>query len=244
MSRAQRLLDLIDILRRHRFPVAGSVLARELGVSLRTLYRDIATLQQQGADIEGEPGLGYVLRPGFLLPPLMFSEDELEALVLGVRWVAGHGDRRLAVAATSALARVSAVLPDALRGALESNGLMVASRRTPDADDEMRDEQLAHIRTAIRRSRKLDLGYHDVKGAPSQRRVWPIALGYFEQARVLVAWCELRDDFRHFRCDRIATLGLLDVGYPRGRQALLREWRLRQDARVTADEQRPCVSAA
>lgn len=90
MSRTQRLFNLIQILRRHRYPVTGKQLADELDVSLRTLYRDIATLQTQGASIEGEPGLGYVLRPGFMLPPLMFSEDEIEALVLGSRWVAAE----------------------------------------------------------------------------------------------------------------------------------------------------------
>ena len=88
MSRSQRLLDLIQVLRRHRRPVSGHALADELGISIRTLYRDIATLQAQGADIEGEPGLGYILKPGFMLPPLMFSEDEIEAMVLGSRLVA------------------------------------------------------------------------------------------------------------------------------------------------------------
>src|SRR6516225_364885 len=105
MSRAERLLDLIQILRRHRRPVAGKLLAEELGISLRTLYRDIASLQAQGAGIEGEAGIGYVLKPGFMLPPLMFSEEEIEALVLGSRWVAERGDQRLAAAAKNALAR-------------------------------------------------------------------------------------------------------------------------------------------
>ncbi|WP_421096139.1 helix-turn-helix transcriptional regulator, partial [Serratia fonticola] len=91
MSRTQRLLDLMQILRRHRYPVAGHSLAEELGISMRTLYRDIATLQQQGADIVGEVGIGYVLRPGFMLPPLMFSQTEIEALVLGMRWVERRG---------------------------------------------------------------------------------------------------------------------------------------------------------
>src|SRR5690242_7496446 len=115
MSRAERLLDLIQILRRHRQPVAGAVLAQELGISLRSLYRDIATLQAQGAHIDGEPGLGYILRPGFMLPPLMFSEDEIEALVLGSRWVTERGDLRLADAARNALAKIAAVLPPDLR---------------------------------------------------------------------------------------------------------------------------------
>jgi predicted DNA-binding transcriptional regulator YafY len=231
MARAQRLLDLIDILRRHRFPVAGSALASELGVSLRTLYRDIATLQQQGADIEGEPGIGYVLRPGFLLPPLMFGEDELEALVLGVRWVSRNGDRRLATAAVSALARVSAVLPEALRTALDENGLLVPGPRTPAecAPALPDDDHLAQIRAAIRANRKLELDYRDQDGQASLRCVWPVALGYFEQVRVLAAWCELRAAFRHFRADRIAGLRVLDEACPRGRRTLLGQWRAYMD---------------
>src|SRR5678815_4120881 len=122
MSRAQRLLDLIQILRRHRQPVAGSALAEELGISLRTLYRDIATLQSQGARIDGEPGLGYILRPGFMLPPLMFSEEEIEALVLGSRWVHQRADRALADAAANVLAKIGAVLPKDLRETLDESG--------------------------------------------------------------------------------------------------------------------------
>ena len=115
MSRSARLFDLLQALRRRRRPVTAQALAGELGVSIRTMYRDIATLQGQGADIRGEAGLGYVLTPGFMLPPLMFSADEIEALVLGSRWVAGRGDARLSAAARDALAKVAAVLPDELR---------------------------------------------------------------------------------------------------------------------------------
>ena len=235
MARAQRLLDLLDLLRRHRFPVAGGTLAADLGVSLRTLYRDIATLQQQGARIEGEPGMGYVLRPGFLLPPLMFSEDELEALVLGVRWVARNGDRRLAHAAEGALARVSAVLPDGLRTSLDTNGLMVPPRfggppAAPDAEV-VDDERLAQIRAAIRANRKIELDYRDVDGKASTRRVWPVALGYFDEMRVLAAWCELRAGFRHFRADRVAGLRVLDDACPRARRTLMAEWRAHMEAR-------------
>ena len=125
MSRAQRLLALIQILRRHRFAVTGANLAEELGISLRTLYRDIATLQEQGASIEGEPGMGYVLRPGFMLPPLMFSEEEIEALVLGARWVADRGDERLGAAAQSAVSKIAAVLPNDLRDMLDASALLV-----------------------------------------------------------------------------------------------------------------------
>lgn len=106
MSRSERLLALLQHLRRHRHPVSGATLAADLGISLRTLYRDIATLQSQGAHLDGAPGLGYVLREGFVLPPLMFSVDEVEALVLGSRWVIDRGDQRLGVAARDALAKI------------------------------------------------------------------------------------------------------------------------------------------
>src|SRR5262245_46311898 len=126
MSRSERLLDLLQILRRHRNPVAAQMLADELGVSLRTIYRDVATLQHQGASIDGEPGIGYVMRPGFMLPPLMFSEEEIEALVLGSRWVARRGDKKLAEAGRNALAKIAAVLPEDLTRNLDAS-LLVAT---------------------------------------------------------------------------------------------------------------------
>jgi predicted DNA-binding transcriptional regulator YafY len=222
LSRTQRLFDLIQILRRHRYPVTGKQLADELDVSLRTLYRDIATLQAQGASIEGEPGLGYVLRPGFMLPPLMFSEEEIEALVLGSRWVAGRADKKLRLAATNVLAKISAVLPEDLRHQLEYSGLLIGPVNTAIEHD---DEKEALIRHAIRREYKLQMTYVDVKGDESERLIWPLALGFFEEVHVIVAWCELRLDFRHFRTDRIAKLTPLKTRYPQGRQTLLKKWR-------------------
>src|SRR3954469_2533019 len=222
MSRAERLLDLIQILRRHRQPVAGASLAQELGISLRSLYRDIATLQGQGAHIDGEPGLGYILRPGFMLPPLMFSEDEIEALVLGSRWVTERGDSRLAAAARNGLAKIAAVLPPDLRESLDTTALLVPPRcETPETGD----EELAAIRQAIRNERKLAITYRAPEAAETQRMIWPFALGYFDRTRIVAAWCELRQDFRSFRIDRIAMLGVTDMRYPRRRQVLLKEWR-------------------
>ncbi len=221
MSRTQRLLDLIQILRRHRYPVTGAILAAELGISLRTLYRDIGTLQEQGAHIDGEPGLGYILRPGFMLPPLMFSEEEIEALVLGSRWVADRGDARLGSAARNALAKIAAVLPSDLRDALDASTLLVGPGESILAGD----LELPVIRQAIRSEHKLDITYRDLKGAESTRTVWPFALGFFDHVRVVVAWCELRQTFRHFRADRISTLAISEQRYPRRRQALLTEWR-------------------
>ncbi|MFS2221508.1 helix-turn-helix transcriptional regulator [Pantoea sp. B65] len=220
MSRAQRLLNLIQILRGHRFPVTGAQLAAQLNISLRTLYRDIGTLQEQGASIEGEAGLGYVLRPGFMLPPLMFSGEEIEALALGSRWVAARGDQRLSAAAKSALTKIAVVLPDDLRRSLDASTLLVGPPGSHGGE-----ETLPQIRQAIRAGRKLDIHYLDLNGTDTQRIIWPFALGYFDHVRVLVAWCELRQGFRHFRTDRISALAMLEQRYPRRRQLLLKEWR-------------------
>ncbi len=224
MSRAQRLLDLIQMLRRHRRPVAGAALARELGVSLRTLYRDIAALQAQGADIAGEAGLGYLLRPGFMLPPLMFNVEEIEALALGSRWVAARADAPLAGAARDALAKIAAVLPADLSERLDSPALLVGPGKPIAAGD----AELPAIRQAIRAERKLCVAYVDGAGTPTRRTIWPLALAFFDRSRVVVAWCETREAFRHFRTDRISAIEPSPMRYPRRRQALLREWRARE----------------
>ena len=231
MTRAARLIDLVQILRRHRRPVAGATLAAELGVSLRTLYRDVVTLQAQGAPIEGEAGVGYLLRPGFLLPPLMFGDDEIEALALGARWVAEHGDPRLARAARDAVARIEAVLPADLRDRLDDAGLWIGPSK--ERPPEPIDADL--LRRAIREEKKLDLAYADAEGRPSRRIVWPIALAFFERVRILVAWCELRDGFRHFRLDRMSEARLLDGHYPRRRRTLVRDWRIAQGVAPRSD---------
>ena len=224
MSRAERLLQLMQVLRRHRRPVTGQALAAETGISLRTLYRDIAALQGQGAVIDGEPGVGYVLRPGFLLPPLMFSAEEIEAVVLGSRWVAERGDSRLAGAAADALAKIASVLPADLRGQIEESALFV-----PPVEPLAGDAELGAIRKAIRDERKLAIVYRDAGGAVTQRTIWPIALGFFERVRIVAAWCELRADLRNFRIDRIASLVPKAARYPRRRAALLEEWRAREN---------------
>jgi len=197
------------------------VLAQELGVSIRTLYRDIASLESLGAVVVGEPGVGYVLRGGLLLPPLMFTKDEIEALVLGSRWVEKRADPRLASAATDVLTKIAAVLPRDLRQELETSTLLVGPRDplTTEAID------AAVLRKAIRSESKVRITYTDAKGANSRRVIWPFAIGYFEKARVLVAWCETRQEFRHFRTDRMSQLVELGLRYPRRRQELLKEWR-------------------
>jgi predicted DNA-binding transcriptional regulator YafY len=212
---------LIQILRRHRYPISGAKLADELGVSLRTLYRDIVTLQSQGAQIDGEPGLGYVLRPGFMLPPLMFSEEEIEALVLGSRWVADRADKQLQSAARNAITKIAAVLPADLRHQLNASALLIGPGQPIAAGD----VELPMIRQAIRREQKLLITYTDVNERETQRTLWPFALGFFERVRIVIAWCELRQEFRHFRTDRITQLTVLETRYPERRQALLKKWR-------------------
>lgn len=221
-SRAERLLALMQLLRRHRAAVSGARLADELGISLRTLYRDIASLQAQGADIQGEPGVGYVLRPGFLLPPLMLSPEEVESLVLGARWVAERSrDPLLADAARNVVAKVASVLPRELRHELDGNTLFVGTEKPDPAEA----AHLAGLREAIRGEQKLRIAYRDAQRRESARVIWPFALGFFEDTRVVAAWCETRQGFRHFRADRITGIEPLPGRYPERREALLKRWR-------------------
>ncbi|MCW2283146.1 putative DNA-binding transcriptional regulator YafY [Rhodoblastus acidophilus] len=220
MSRSARLLHLLQILRGHRQPVSGRTLADETGVSLRTLYRDIQALCAQGAPIEGEAGLGFILRPGFLLPPLMLDDSEAEALTLGLRWVAAQGDPALARAARAALAKISAVLPERLADLTDDSGLLAPP--THHRDD------LSEFRRAIKEERVALIAYVDAEGVASERRIWPIALAFFDHRRVLAAWCEMRGDFRHFRLDRLRGWRTLEDHYPRRRRVLMREWRARE----------------
>lgn len=222
MSRTERLFELMQVMRCYRYPVSGAFLAELMGVSLRTLYRDIQSLQAQGAQIEGEAGIGYLLCPGFMLPPLMFSEEEIAALVLGSRWVAKRGgDSQLQIAAQNALAKIAAVLPPNLRQELDASALLVGPGEPVDA----RDEELVIVRQAIQCERKLFITYLDANEQQTDRLIWPFALGFFERTRVLAAWCELRQDFRHFRMDRLIKLEIQVERYPKRRQVLLKTWR-------------------
>ena len=221
MSRSERLLSLLQVLRRHRQPVSGASLAAELGISLRTLYRDIATLQAQGANIEGEAGVGYVLRPGYMLPPLMFSREEIEALVLGARLVAQRADRELALSARDALAKITEVLPGELREELTASTLF-AGPGLPLPEDRI---DLARMREFIRSEQTLKIAYRDEKGDATERVIWPFALTFFAGARVVMAWCTLRNDFRSFRTDRMDILESGLGRYPKRRMQLLKTWR-------------------
>jgi len=221
MSRAARLLHLLEILRKRRSIVTGAELAGATGVSLRTLYRDIDELRTQGVTIEGEAGTGYRVIPGWVLPPLMFDEDELEALLLGIRWVARRTDPALEHSARSALDKIEAVLPRDLRHVFEQSALLVGPSFHPQGVE----LDLSLVRSAIRERRRVQLSYRDAKDAPSVRVVWPVALGFFESSRMLAGWCELRKDFRHFRLDRVVSWKVLPQHYPGSRASLFERWR-------------------
>jgi predicted DNA-binding transcriptional regulator YafY len=227
LSRAERLLSLMQLLRHYRHPVSGAALAEKTEVSLRTLYRDIQALQGQGAPIVGEAGVGFLLRPGYTLPPLNFTEEEIEALVLGSRWVERHTDAALARAAREAQVKIRAVLPAERQAELDLTSLRVI----PTADPVHDTIDLRTLRQALRQQRKLALHYTNEKGKASRRIVWPVALGYLERLRVLAAWCELRRDFRHFRTDRITQVTLMDERLPRRREDLHRAWKATQRPR-------------
>lgn len=198
MRRADRLFEIIQHLRR-KPTVRARELAEWLEVSERTIYRDIADLISSGVPIEGEAGVGYVLRPGFDLPPLMFKEQEIEALVLGARMVEVWTDSELALAATDAIAKIEAVIPDGLRSYMAKTALLAPSSfgMEPIRCD------LAGLRRAIRGQQKVRFCYTDAIQQNSERTVWPLSLAYFGPVWILAAWCELRDDFRTFRVDRI-----------------------------------------
>ncbi len=227
MSRAARLLELIQIFRGNRRPVTAKSLADSLGVSERTVYRDILTLNAQGADIRGEAGLGYVLAEGFTLPPLMFTDDEIEAIILGLRWVGQRGDEELARGARDASAKITDVLPQALRERAERTALGVGTtNRRPTG------YRPAVVRAAMREERKLEITYLDVEQRRTSRKIWPLMLGFFEHAEILAAWCETRQDFRHFRIDRIVDATLTTEPLPKRRAVLVAEWRRTRPAPI------------
>lgn len=236
MRRADRLFQIIQILRRSSRPITAAEIAGELEVSVRTIYRDVADLIGQRVPIQGEAGLGYVLSGAFDMPPLMLTPDEVEAAVLGAQWVAGRGDPVLARAALDLIAKITAVVPERLRSLLADPAIGTPPGHTQTADG----IDVAQVRQAIREARKIRLDYRDARGDRSERTVWPVIVGYFDQARVLAAWCELRQEFRHFRTDRIVAARFLEERHG-VRPALLRaRWkRSLPAARVPADSVQP-----
>lgn len=221
MSRTTRLFELINVLRARRTPVTARSLARELGISQRSVYRDIETLRSLGAPLDGQAGLGYCLREGFFLPEFAFSSDELEAVILGLGWVQHRADPALARCSESALAKILSARNNRSSMSDEPSALMAAA----SASRVMDPPEVALLRDAIRRQRKVAIGYEDAHGSLSDRTIWPIALVYFDDVRVLAAWCEKRSAFRHFRVDRLQVRTILEERYPGRRQSMLTRWR-------------------
>ena len=227
MRRADRLFQIIQVLRRSSKPVTADAIAVELETSKRSVYRDIATLMGQRVPIRGEAGVGYVLDGGFDMPPLMLTSDEIEAAVLGAQWVAGRGDPALARAARDLIAKIAATVPERLRPVL----LEPSVAGPPVWHDPKVDAlDMAQVRSWIHGGRKLSLHYRDERDRESHRTVWPFLVGYRETVRLLVAWCEARDDFRTFRTDRVISAEFLEDRYP-GRPAVLRaRWSAKMEA--------------
>src|SRR5271165_122238 len=205
MHRADRLFQIIQALRRSPRPVTAGRLAAELEVSQRSVYRDIADLMAQRVPIRGEAGLGYVLDRDFDMPPLMLTPDELEAAVLGAQWVAERGDPVLAGAARDLIAKIATAVPERLRPfiAEPTIGAPPGAMMARDGVD------IAKTRLWIRSGRKIRIRYQDQEMQDSQRTIWPVMIGYADRVRLLAAWCELRQDFRHFRTDRIVAAEFL-----------------------------------
>jgi predicted DNA-binding transcriptional regulator YafY len=221
MRRADRLFQIIQILRRHRKPLTAEAIAVELETSKRSIYRDIATLVAQRVPIRGEAGLGYVLEGGFDMPPLMLTADEIEAAVLGAQWVSNRGDPALARAAQDLIAKIAAAVPERLQPIV----LDPASLSTPGRAMPPDQIDIGQIRAAIHSAHKIALDYRDEQDRATQRVVWPVTIGYLETVRMLVGWCELRQDFRHFRTDRIRELTVLDDRIPERPATLRAKWR-------------------
>ncbi len=204
MRRADRLFEIIQRLRRHRV-VTARALAEHFKVSERTIYRDIDDLITSKVPIEGAAGIGYSLRKGYDLPPLMFSESELEALVFGIRMVQNWSDNELGLAADAALSKIETVLPADLRRMVEDRSLWAPKdvRKIPLSFD------LRGMRAAIHDRRKIQFRYHDEKGIETQRKVRPLTLWFYPPHWMAGSWCELRSDFRFFRADRMSEVEFL-----------------------------------
>ncbi len=221
MSRTSRLFEMLGILRARRRPVTALELAQELGVSERSVYRDIETLRLLGAPLDGQAGVGLLLRDGFFLPNFAFSPEEMDALILGLGWVQQRADPALARSSESAMAKVLSSRTNRLAVGDEPPALVTAASVSKHSDT----AQVAPLRDAIRRLRKVSITYEDAAGSLSDRIVWPITIVYFDDVRLLAAWCESRLAFRHFRVDRVRGATMLDERYPKRRSSLIKRWR-------------------
>lgn len=220
MRRTERLFQIIQILRANRSPVTGRSLANELEISLRTLYRDMAELIAQRVPVTGEAGTGYILGEGYDMPPLMLTADELEAAALGAAWVVSQADPSLARAARDLVSKLSDAIPQELRPIV-----LDASSRPISTQPKIQEHFDGYaLRQAIRDRSRLQLSYKDQSGGISDRVIWPLLIAYLDASRYIVAWCETRQDYRHFRTDRVQGLKVLDSKYPARRAVLINGW--------------------
>ena len=220
MRRTDQLFQIIQILRRSHRPVTAQQLADELEVSKRTIYRSVADLIGQRVPIYGEPGLGYLLGPGYEMPPLMLTPDEIDAIVLGAQMVAELRDATLASAANDVIAKLGSVAPEHLHPYFAEPSVAARPSRN-EAASEM-DSRV--MRAAIHAGSKLRLRYRSEGGEDTERTVWPVAIGYAETYFLLIAWCETRAAFRHFRTDRIQAMEVLDEAIGVRRGELRKRW--------------------
>lgn len=221
MSRTGRVFEMLGLLRARRTPVTASELAEELRVSRRSVYRDIETLRLLGAPIDGQAGMGFLLREGFFLPPFAFSPEEVDALVLGLGWVRQRADPKMVQSSESALAKI---ISAGSNGHVSSEEL---PRQFPAASASERTDPplVKSVRDATRHQRKMTIEYRNADGTGTTRTIWPIVLVYFDDVRVLAAWCEYKSAFRHFRVDRIQAARILEERYPERRYLLFKRWR-------------------
>lgn len=216
MRRADRLFQIVQLLRKRRTVVTAARLAERLGVSERTIYRDIEALQLAGTPVDGEAGVGYRLRPDYHLPPIMFTRDEIHAIVIGVRIASQVGDRQLAHACDSVLAKVADVLPPELAPILSDAHFYVP----PVSRLHAQSDALSVAREALTDKRTMTIQYADGKGRPSERVVRPLGVFFWGRTWTLAAWCESREAFRNFRIDRISTAELGGIFTERPGQSL------------------------
>jgi predicted DNA-binding transcriptional regulator YafY len=224
LRKAERLVEIVQLLRLAREPISAQHIANELGSSKRSVYRDIAALKTQDVPIRGEAGVGYVLEKGFDMPPLMLTSDELDAAVLGAHWVASRGEPDLAKAALNLLAKIEVVIPERLRAHVLEPATSIAP--VVPAFEVVNS---ASLRNAIRRHRKITLVYEGGSGTRTERVVWPILLGYRDAGRILAAWCELWNGFRYFRTDRMISADILEQRIPENALSLRARWRSEMD---------------
>lgn len=219
MRRADRLFQIVQHLRSGQL-ITAAELGERLEVSQRTIYRDIADLQASGVPIDGEAGVGYVLKSGFDLPPLMFTRDEVVSLIAGARLIQAWGGATMARAALQALDKIESVLPDPIREQTQQVEIHAMSNGiTPDVR-----QRIDKLEQAVQDRQRLNLNYADAHGEESSRIVWPLGLWFWGKVWTLVAWCELRNDFRMFRIDRVAAMSTQEGQYPIDPKKSLREF--------------------